>query len=124
MPQHIERAFETAIEEYLVGHGWLKGNADHFDRELALDPHHALGFIADTQPEVWADLKKQHGDSVGKTVIEWLAKALDNQGTLDVLRHGFKFYGKQLRLAFFAPTHGLNPDPLATAAKKRLAVAS
>lgn len=122
MAQYIERAFETAIEEHVLGHGWLKGNPDHFDRELALDPHHVIGFIADTQPEVWADLQKQHGATVDKTVIEWLAKALDTQGTLDVLRHGFKFYGKQLRLAFFAPTHGLNPDLLAKAARNRLVV--
>jgi type I restriction enzyme R subunit len=86
-----EQSFEVAIEGHLLAHGWTKGSASHFDRELALDPHHVLGFITDTQPEVWTGLRKQHGVSVDKTVIEWLAKALDTQGTLDVLRHGFKF---------------------------------
>jgi len=122
MPQHIERAFETAIEEHLLAHGWLKGNPDQFDRDLALDPVHAIRFISETQPETWAELVKQHGASVEKTVIEWLAKALDTQGTLHTLRHGFKFYGKLLRLAFFPPTHGLNPDLLANAEKNRLVV--
>lgn len=122
MPQHIERAFETAIEGHLLAHGWLKGNPDQFKRDLALDAVHAIRFISETQPETWADLLKQHGASVEKTVIEWLAKALDTQGTLHTLRHGFKFYGKLLRLAFFPPTHGLNPDLGAKAEKNRLVV--
>jgi type I restriction enzyme, R subunit len=122
MAQHIERAFENAIEEHLLGHGWLKGKPDHFDREVALDRDHVLGFIADTQPEVWADLCKQHGSSFEPTVIDWLVKALDTQGTLHLLRHGFKFYGKLLRLAYFPPTHGLNPDLVTMAGKNRLIV--
>jgi type I restriction enzyme R subunit len=122
MPQHIERAFETAIEEHLLAHGWLKGNLDQFERDLALDRVHALRFISETQPEVWAELVKQHGAGVEKAVIEWLAKALDTQGTLHTLRYGFKFYGKLLRLAFFPPTHGLNPDLVAKAEKNRLVV--
>src|SRR4051812_25831851 len=113
MSQHIERAFETAIEEHLLGHGWLRGNPDQFSRDLALDPSVVIRFISETQTESWAELARQHGRSVEKTVIEWLAKALDTQGTLHTLRHGFKFYGKPLRLAYFRPTHGLNPDLLA-----------
>ena len=89
MPKHIERAFEDAIEHYLVGHDWLKGNAGHFDRERALDAGQAITFIRDTQPEIWANLTTQHGASIEKAVIDWLAKALDTQGTLDVLRQGF-----------------------------------
>ena len=122
MAQHIERAFENAIEEHLLGHGWLKGNPEHFDRELALDRDSILGFLADTQTEVWADLRKQHGTSFEQTVIDWLVKALDTQGTLHLLRHGFKFYGKLLRLAYFPPTHGLNPDLVTLAGKNRLIV--
>jgi len=122
MAQHIERAFETAIEEHLLGHGWLKGNPDFFNRDLALDPNHALRFISQTQPETWAELVKQHGASIEKTVIEWLANALNSQGTLHTLRHGFKFYGKALRLAYFPPSHGLNPDLIAKAGKNRLVV--
>jgi type I restriction enzyme, R subunit len=94
--QHIEHAFETAIEEHLLGHGWHKGNPDHFDRATALDPTEVVRFIAETQAATWAELTRQHGDSVGKSVIEWLVKALDHQGALDVLRHGFKFMGKLL----------------------------
>ncbi len=104
MPQHIERAFETAIEEHLLSHGWLRGNPEQFERDLALDRVHVIRFISETQPETWAELVKQHGAGIEKAVIEWLAKALDTQGTLHTLRHGFKTcYGKLLRLAFFPP---------------------
>ncbi len=120
--QHVERAFETAIEEHLLGHGWRKGNPDRFDRALALDPAEVVGFIAESQPTTWADLTRQHGEGVGKTVIEWLVKALDHQGALDVLRHGFKFMGKHLRVAFFKPTHGLNPDLVEKYGRNRLTV--
>ncbi|HZZ84318.1 MAG TPA: type I restriction endonuclease [Anaeromyxobacteraceae bacterium] len=122
MPQHIERAFEDAIEEHLLGHGWHKGSPDHFDRTLALDAGLVIDFIAETQPKVWGELTSQHGASVEKTIIEWLVKALDHQGTLDVLRHGFKFMGKLLRVASFKPSHGLNPDLVMHYGKNRLTV--
>ena len=77
--QHIERAFENAIEEHLLGHGWLKGDPDHFDRALALDAAEVVQFIAETQAATWGDLTRQHGAGVGKTVIEWLVKALDTK---------------------------------------------
>ena len=38
-----------------------------------------------------------------------LLKELDLKGTLHVLRHGFKFYGKLFRMAYFRPAHGLTP---------------
>jgi type I restriction enzyme R subunit len=43
-------------------------------------------------------------------VLEALCKWLDIHGTLDTLRHGFKCFGRTLRIAFFRPAHGLNPD--------------
>ncbi len=122
MAQHIERAFENAIEEHLLGHGWLKGSPDRFDREQALDKEQALTFIQETQPEVWSGLKKDHGTETDATVIAWLVKALEFQGTLHLLRHGFKVQNRLVRLAFFPPTHGLNPELVAKAEKNRLIV--
>ena len=54
--------------------------------------------------------------------MDALAKELDLKGTLDVLRHGFKFYGKTFRLAYFKPAHGLNPEALAQFAHNDLTV--
>jgi type I restriction enzyme R subunit len=49
-------------------------------------------------------------------------KTLDTRGSLDVLRHGFKFFGKKIDCAYFKPAHGMNPDILAKYAKNRLVV--
>jgi len=55
-------------------------------------------------------------------VLDWLVKDLDKKGTLDLVRHGLKLYGKTIRLAYFRPSHGLNPDVLALYEKNRLVV--
>ncbi|HMR77916.1 MAG TPA: type I restriction endonuclease, partial [Polyangiaceae bacterium] len=115
--------FEDAIEAHLVEHGgWQKGTATDFSPELALERKHVFAFIEATQPELWTELRKQHGNSLEQTLLDWLTKALDQRGTLDVLRHGFKFYGKKIDLAYFKPAHSLNPEVLALYEKNRLVV--
>ena len=44
------------------------------------------------------------------TIIDSLTKELATKGALGVLRHGFKCYGKTLRLAYFRPNSGMNPE--------------
>ena len=41
-------------------------------------------------------------------------------GTLDVLRHGFEFFGEKITCAYFKPAHGMNPDILAKYGENRL----
>lgn len=101
MPQHIERAFEEAIEEHLLGHGWHKGDPDRFDRALALDPAEAARFVQETQPEAWTALANQHKERTGQEVVIALLKWIETKGLLETLRHGFKCYGKLLRIASF-----------------------
>ncbi len=122
MSKHVERTFEDAIEDQLVGHGWRRGAPDAISRELALDVSEVIAFMSETQRELWATLEKQHGASLTESILEWLVKALDAQGTLHVLRHGFKFQGKLLRIAYFRPTHGMNPDLVAKYELNRLTV--
>jgi len=122
MATHIERAFEDAIEHHLLEDGWRKGDWKDFDSSNAVDANEAITFISNSQPELWAELRKQHGAGLKKSLIEWLVKALDTQGTLDVLRNGFKFFGKLVRLAYFRPGHGLNPELLESYSKNRLTV--
>ena len=55
-------------------------------------------------------------------LLNTLVKELDSKGSLHVLRHGFKFYGKTFRLAYFKPAHELNQDVLDLYAKNRLTV--
>ena len=71
---------------------------------------------------LWASMTTLHGASLESTLIETLVKELDNKGAMDVLRHGFRFYGKTFRVAYFKPSHGLNPDALAQFKRNELTV--
>ena len=117
-----EAAFESAVESMLLDGGWRKGDRDEWNVDRALFPARALAFIRDTQPELWAEMSALHGANLEPTLIEMLLKELDNKGALDVLRHGFRFFGKTFRLAYFKPSHGLNPDALAQFERNELTV--
>ncbi len=109
MKRTSEAAFETAIENVLLAQGYEKHDSKSFDREQAIFPEVALDFIRTTQPKAWAKLEALHGDKTGERVLEALCKWMDREGSLATLRHGFKCFGKTLRIAFFRPAHGLNP---------------
>jgi hypothetical protein len=94
----------------LLADGYLRLDAKGFDRERAIFPDQALAFIRTTEGKVREKLETLHGEQTGAWVLESPSKWLDTHGTLATLRHGFKRFGKTLRIAFFRPTHGLNPD--------------
>lgn len=110
MKRTSEAAFENAIEATLLNDGYARVDAKSFDRELAIFPEEVLSFIRATQCGVWDKLEALHGAQTGERVLESLCKWLDTHGALTTLRHGFKCFGKTLRIAFFRPAHGLNPE--------------
>lgn len=105
-----EAAFETAIEEVLLSNGYAEHSSRDFDRESAVFPEVALKFIRETQPQVWDKLESLHQEKTGERILSALSKWMDTHGVLTTFRHGFKCYGKTLRIAFFKPAHGLNPE--------------
>lgn len=110
---HTEAAFESAIEEHLVGaDGYVKGDRDTFDVQSCLDPGTFLAFVQATQPGEWEYLKRLQKDKAEQTLLDDLCRALDSdhEGCLSVLRHGFKCFGKRFRAAYFAPASGMNPE--------------
>lgn len=110
MKRTSEAAFETAIEVVLLGDGYTRVEGKEFDRERALFCNETLDFIRATQGKVWERLEVLHGEQTGARVLDSLCKWLDTHGSLATLRHGFKCFGKTLRVAFFRPAHGLNPE--------------
>jgi len=110
MKNYSETAFETVLSETLLGSGYVAISAASFDRERAIFPTVTLAFIRTTQPEVWAKLEALHGEKTGERVLHDLCKWLDTYGALATLRHGFKCYGRTLRVAYFKAAHGLNPE--------------
>ena len=118
-----EGAFEATIEAHLLEHGgWLKGASKDFDPKLALSASDFFAFVEATQAGTWAQLTKAHGVGVRAAVLDALVKAMDTRGSLDVIRHGFKFYGKTIVCAYFKPAHGLNDETLAQYRRNRLVV--
>ena len=105
-----EAAFETAIEEHLLQHGFVAVASPDFDRERAIFPETVLSFIRATQSKEWARLEKFHGAGTGEQILADLCKWMDTHGSLATLRHGFKCYGRLLKAAFFKAAHELNPE--------------
>ena len=123
MSQTTERAFESYVESVLLGQsGWRRGDVAEWDVERALFPGRICAFLRETQEVLWESMRRLHASGLEALIVASLVKKLDLKGTVYVLRHGFKFYGKTFRLAYFKPAHGLNEEMLALYAKNQLAV--
>ncbi len=121
--QTTERAFEFHVEDLLLKQGgWQPGTNAEWDQARALFPARVFAFIEVTQPKLWAEMAGLHGDNLRPMLLDALVKELDIKGSLHVLRHGFKFYGKLFRLAYFKPAHGLSPDVLELYARNQVTV--
>lgn len=110
MKTHTEAAFETVLVESLLAAGYENLPRDGFDRERAIFPAVVLDFIRSTQPKQWEKLEALHGAKTGERIIHDLCSWMDTHGSLATLRHGFKCYGRTLRVAFFKAAHELNPE--------------
>ena len=123
MPRHTEREFETAIEAGLTGTGGYESRAPSgYDEALALFPGDVSGFLKDSQPAKWKALEALLGPKTASTVLDSLSKELDLKGTLHILRHGFKCYGKTFRMAWFRPNTAMNPEAAENYARNRLTI--
>jgi len=119
--QTTERVFETYVEEILHEKaGWQQGDRSEWDKECAVFPARVFSFLQATQKKLWGEMSALHGTGLEPLLLTALAKELDLKGSLHVLRHGFKFYGKTFRLAYFKPAHGLNFDVLELYGKNSL----
>ncbi len=110
MPETSEAAFESVIESHLLANDYVAVSRDGFDPKRGIFPETVLAFVRETQPNEWAKLEALHGDKTGEQVLGDLSKWMDANGSLATLRHGFKCYGRTLRVAFFKAAHELNPE--------------
>ena len=119
---HSETAFEAVIETHLLANGYAGIHRDGFEKDRALFPETVLAFIQETQPTEWAKLEALHGKKTSQQVLEDLCKWMDANGSLATLRHGFKCYGRTLRIAYFKAAHELNPELEKSYAANRLGI--
>ena len=118
-----ERGFEEAIEDHLLTQaGYLKGDPTDFDADFGLFPAPLVAFLKDSQPDEWERLTSIYGSGVEGQVVGNLVRNLDQRGMLDCIRHGISDRGVKLRLAYFKPASGLNPETLKLYGKNVLAV--
>ena len=123
MSGHTERDFETAIEAGLIeSGGYEKREPSTYDDTLGLFPADIIGFLKDSHTTKWEGLRVLLRAETEATVLDNLTKELDLKGTLHVLRHGFKCYGKTFRMAYFRPNTSMNPEAVESYAKNRLTI--
>ena len=114
MAVHNEIEFENDICNHLASAGWLYAPKDaaNYSRELALFPADVVTWLQETQPDAWETLTKNHGAAAEATLLKRLRDAINQSGTLSVLRNGFDALGlrKPIRMAQFKPALAMNPD--------------
>ncbi len=123
--QHTERAFEAAIEDFLVEKGgYDQAGPEDFDQSRGIFHRIFLDFVRETQPKEWEYLKNLQKDKAEETLLDDLCRALDSdhEGCLKVLRHGFKSFGKFFHAAYFSPASGLNPETQKLYSANRLTI--
>jgi len=112
MADSKEAQFQQDIIDALAAQGWLVGTASGYDRRTALYTEDVLGYFKDAWPERWEKFAKANPNNPDDMMVQKLVRELEQSGTLDVLRHGFKLPAVKVELCSFQPDHGMNPDTL------------
>jgi type I restriction enzyme R subunit len=91
---HQEKHFQSYIVDRLVEQGWKLGHAKYYDSDRALYPEDLESWIKTSgQDDKWEKLERLNGTKTLDVVMERLTKALEQQGTVQVLRQGFSIAG-------------------------------
>ncbi|WP_338501770.1 DEAD/DEAH box helicase family protein [Pseudomonas poae] len=112
MADSKEAQFQQDIIDALAAQGWLVGTVSGYDRRTALYTEDVLGYFKDAWPERWDKFAKANPNNPDDVLVQKLVRELEQSGTLDVLRHGFKLPAVKVELCSFQPDHGMNPHTL------------
>ena len=88
------------------GTGWLLGNAQHYDREHALDRYQLLSFLQTTQESAFEALALGADGPQRLKFFARLQGEIAKRGVIDVLRHGVKHGPHHIDLFYGTPTPG------------------
>jgi type I restriction enzyme R subunit len=120
--KHLEARFEDAIESALTARGYDKRPPAAYAATTGLFPADAVAYVKASQPKKWQSLADLQGDAAASVLLDALVKELASKGSLHVLRHGFKCFGKTYQMAAFKPASGMNPDAIAAYAQNILTI--
>ncbi len=113
MPDN-EKQFESDIEAYLISPdgGWAKaddrGYCSPESAGMALDVQTLVNFVKATQSAAWRRFEKQCNSGPIKKFYKIFENAVQTDGLIFVLRHGFKHRGIEFRICYFKPESKLN----------------
>ena len=110
MADSRETAFQQDIITAMAAQGWLVGTSAGYSPTTALYTEDLLGYFQTAWPDRWQKLCKTNPHDPAGTLIQKTVRALEQQGTLNVLRHGYKIPGVPVELCSFQPDHTMNPD--------------
>ena len=79
-----------------------------YDPARALDIRTLVEFVKATQPVMWQRFEKQCNSDPYKKFYKCFEDAVQTDGMLSVLRHGFKHRGMNFRVCYFKPESTLN----------------
>ncbi|HWI80387.1 DEAD/DEAH box helicase family protein, partial [Ramlibacter sp.] len=120
---HRESHFESYIVQQLAARGWLIGDSSAYDQNFALYPEDLVGWINVTQRKKWDQLLAGHGEKATVALMDRLAQALERDGTVHVLRNGFKIAGAgEIALSESRPEDERDPSAWARYKANRLRV--
>lgn len=107
-----EKQFESNIEAFLISPagGYEKATDAGYTSSsgMALDIHTLVGFVKATQPIMWQRFEKQCNSDPYKKFYKCFEDAVQMEGLLSVMRHGFKHRGMDFKVCYFKPESTLN----------------
>lgn len=112
MAEKIEREnqFEENIEKFLISPkgGYVKADDSGYSPEKGLDINVLTNFVKTTQPASWKRFEKTCNTDPKEKFYLRFQEAVDRDGLLSVLRHGFKTRGIFFKVCYFKPESSLN----------------
>ena len=107
-----EKQFESNIEAFLISPaGGYKKSTDAgytLSSGMALDIQILVGFVKATQPVMWQRFEKQCNSDPYRKFYKCFEDAVQMDGLLSVMRHGFKHRGMDFKVCYFKPESTLN----------------
>ena len=97
-----EKAFQKVIKDYLIQENEYNESLNKdYNKELAIDTNCLFSFLESTQEKGMNKLKEIYKTNYKNKVLSNITENLRTRGSIDVLKHGVKDFGVELRLAYF-----------------------
>ena len=107
-----EKQFESNIEAFLISPagGYEKATDTGYisSAGMALDIQTLVEFVKATQPVMWKRFEKRCNSDPYKKFYKCFEDAVQMDGLIFVMRHGFKHRGLEFKVCYFKPESTLN----------------